>query len=40
MVSTVGLELLPCLRALDLSYNLITSLEEMFRLGGGPLAGG
>lgn len=34
VVSTFGLELLPCLRALDLSYNLITSLEEVFRLGG------
>ena len=34
VVSTYGLELLPCLAVLDLGYNLITSLEEVFRLGG------
>ena len=36
--STGGLELLPQLLALDLRYNLICSLEEVFRLGGAPVA--
>lgn len=34
LTSTAGLELLAHLEALDLRFNLICSLEEVFRLGG------
>ena len=34
--STAGLDNLHQLTALDLRFNLVTSLEEVFRLGGAP----
>ena len=38
LTSTSGLELLPHLLVLDLRFNLVSSLEEIFRLGGARLS--